>query len=623
MVKARSPRRLPIGAEVLSGDGVHFRVWAPKRKKVTVILESGPGSGSEIVLQAEKQGYFSAAARNATAGTLYRFRLDRDPHPYPDPASRFQPDGPHGPSQVIDPAAFRWSDKSWNGTGLRGQVLYELHIGTFTPEGTWEAAARRLPDLAGLDITAIEVMPVADFAGTFGWGYDGVDLFAPTRLYGTPDDFRRFVDRAHAAGLGVILDVVYNHIGPDGNYLGQFAPYLTDRKHEWGEALDFSSEPVREFFIANAGYWIDEYHIDGLRLDAVDCIHDSSDEHILTAIGKRVRAAAGKRQTLIVAENARQEAVQVRPLDRDGFGLDAIWNDDFHHSALVAATGRTEAHYRDFGGTPQQLISAVKHGFLFQGQRFLTWGKPRGTPALDLDPVHFVTFLENHDQVANTARGLRLHQLTSPGRLRALTALWLLAPQTPMLFMGQEFASSRPFLFFADHHPDLAKLVRQGRCDFLKQFPSVADPAMVEKLDAPDDPLTFQCCKLDWNERQVNATILDLHRDLLELRRRDSVFASQRRGLVDGAVLANEAFALRFFGAKGDDRLLLVNLGRDLHYSPAPEPLLATPDEKAWHMLWSSEAPRYGGGGTPRPQTDDGWRLPGHAALVMSATGGD
>src|SRR5262249_51400781 len=347
-------RRLPIGAEVLPDGGVHFRLWAPRRRRVEVVLEPGQErSTAEGKLEAEAGCYFSGTGPQARAGTLYRYRLDGAEQLYPDPASRFQPQGPHGPSQVIDPTRFPWTDGRWRGTPLQGQVLYEMHVGTFTREGTWEAASRELAELAAVGITVIEVMPVAEFPGRFGWGYDGVDLFAPTHLYGEPDDLRRFVDRAHAAGLGVILDVVYNHIGPDGNYLKQFAAdYFTDRyKNEWGEALNFdgpNSGPVREFFVANAAYWVDEFHVDGLRLDATQQMFDNSPEHVLAAISRRVRDAARGRATLIVAENETQHTKLVRPVADGGYGIDGLWNDDFHHSAMVALIGHNEAYYTDY-----------------------------------------------------------------------------------------------------------------------------------------------------------------------------------------------------------------------------------------------------------------------------------
>ncbi len=620
MVSTEVRRRLPVGAELLPEGGAHFRVWAPRRRRVSVVVEGG-GERGAYTLEPEADGYFSGTVRAAKAGTLYRFRLDDDENLCPDPASRFQPDGPHGPSQVIDPAAFRWTDDGWRGVAREGQVLYEMHVGTFTPEGTWAAAAEQLPELAALGVTVVEMMPVADFPGRFGWGYDGVDLFAPCRLYGTPDDLRRFIDRAHALGVGVILDVVYNHFGPDGNYVRQFSEhYFTDRHTtEWGDPINFDgpdSGPVREFFVSNAGYWIDEFHFDGLRLDATQNIYDDSKDHILAAIGRRVRAAARGRSTYIVAENEPQHVKLVRPADRRGYGLDALWNDDFHHTALVALTGHNDAYYTDYLGTPQEFISALKWGYLYQGQRYSWQRKRRGTPALDQPPSAFVNFLENHDQISNSARGLRPERLSSPGRYRAMTALLLLAPGTPMLFQGQEFAASSPFYYFADHQKDLAELVRRGRAEFLGQFRCVADPAIQKGLPEPHDPQTFERCKLDFGQRKAHAWAYDLHRDLLKLRREDPAFSRPRPRGIDGAVLGPGAFVVRYFG-DGGDRLLLVNFGRDLHFNPAPEPLLAPPEGKQWQVRWSSEEPRYGGCGTAPPDTEDNWRVPGESAVVL------
>jgi maltooligosyltrehalose trehalohydrolase len=574
-------------------------------------------------LHAEGDGYFSALLPGVGAGQLYRFALDGRPERYPDPASRFQPEGPHGPSEAVDPGQFAWSDQEWRGVNLEGQVIYEMHIGTFTAEGTWDSAICQLEELSSIGIGVLEIMPVGEFPGNFGWGYDGVSLFAPTRLYGGPDAFRRFVDRAHVVGLGVILDVVYNHLGPDGNYLAQFSDhYFTDRyKNDWGLAINFdgeNSEKVREFFLCNAGYWIDEFHLDGLRLDATQQIFDGSGENILAAIGRRVREAAGGRATLVVAENEAQDARVVRPIEQGGFGLDAVWNDDFHHSAAVALTGHNAAYYSDFLGNPQELISAVKWGFLYQGQRSKWQKKRRGTAALDIPPARFVNFTQNHDQIANSGRGLRGHLLSNPGRHRALSALLLLAPGTPMLFQGQEFAASSRFLFFADHRPDLAALVAQGRAGFLAQFPALALPECQAALANPSDRRTFESCKLDFSERDRHAEVYRMHRDLLRLRRDDPVFRCQQPRGVDGAVLGPHAFALRFFAVNGDDRLLLVNLGRDVHLEVAPEPLLALPAGKTWALLWSSEDVHYGGGGTPPPECEDNWRIPGEAAIALA-----
>lgn len=569
----------------------------------------------------QDDGYHAVLAPQAAAGTRYRYRLSGQ-DAFPDPASRFQPDGPHGPSQVVDPAAFPWRDGHWPGVGIEGQIIYEMHIGTFTQEGTWAAAGRELAELAACGVTVVELMPVADFPGHFGWGYDGVGLFAPVGIYGEPDDLRRFVDEAHHCGLGVILDVVYNHVGPSGNYLSEFAAdfFTSKYENEWGQAINFDGEhsgPVREFFLINAAYWVAEYHIDGLRLDATQQIFDDSPEYIVTAIVRRVRQAAGGRKTIVVAENESQDANLARPAAEGGSGLDGLWNDDFHHAATVALTGRSEAYYSDYAGRAQEFLSMLKYGYLYQGQRYAWQKQRRGTPCLHLAPAHFVVYIQNHDQIANSGRGERIQFLTSPGRLRAMTALLLLAPCTPMLFQGQEFGASAPFHFFSDHEPELARLVRKGRAKALQQFRSLATREMRAHAPDPGDPEVFAHCKLDFSERERNRPIYDLHKDLLRLRREDTVFAAQKPGGLDGSVLADECLLLRFFGEGDDDRLLLVNLGRDLHLISAPEPLLAPPVGHAWQILWSSEDPRYGGTGTPPLDTKDNWRIPGHAAVAL------
>lgn len=613
---------MPVGAEPLPEGGTHFRVWASHRKKVEVVLESGaPGQSKIFELNEEPGGYFSGVVYDAGEGALYRFKLD-GAEAYPDPASRFQPEGPHGPSQIINPDRFKWSDRDWKGCHIAGQVIYEMHVGTFTKEGTWGAAARELDELARAGITVIEIMPIADFAGSFGWGYDGVDIFAPTRLYGLPDDLRRFIDKAHSLGIGVILDVVYNHLGPDGCYLKQYSEdYFTDRyETEWGEAINFdgeNSKPVREFFIANAAYWIDEFHFDGLRLDATQSIHDKSDSNILAEIVRRAREAAMNRSIIIVSENEPQQSKLVRPREQGGYAMDALWNDDFHHSAMVALTGRAEAYYTDYRGAPQEFVSAIKYGFLYQGQRYKWQKQRRGAPTFGLKPQAFVTFIQNHDQVANSGKGERVHLLTSPGLYRAMTALLLLGPQTPMLFQGQEFASSSPFLYFADHKPELARLVREGRAEFVRQFPTLALKRSQALLADPADPATFERCKLDFAEREANKEIYAMHIDLLKLRREDAVFRSQAAHKIDGAVIGDEAFVIRFFEQTGDDRLLVVNLGRDLHFDPAPEPLLAPPEDRRWEILWTSEDQRYGGLGTPEHDREDNWHVQGQAAVVL------
>ena len=620
-------RRLPVGAEILPGGGVHFRLWAPACKRVEAVLEEPDRGGLRAVpLRAGEDGYFAGTAPEARAGSLYRFRLDGNDALIPDPASRFQPDGLEGPSQVVDPSRFAWTDGDWPGVAIEGQVAYELHVGSFTPEGSWDAAAARLDDLKALGVTLLEVMPVATFHGRFGWGYDGVLFFAPFARYGEPDAFRRFVDRAHALGLGVILDVVYNHLGPGWDFLKRLSDDYVSRTHstEWGETLNFDaahSRPVRELVTANAAYWVREFHLDGLRIDATQQIFDDSPRHILAEICEAIRAAAGGRKILLIGENEPQRAELLRPGDPDAPHLDALWNEDFHHSAMVAATGRDEGYYSMHRGTPQELISAARWGWLYQGQIYPWQEKPRGTATMDLPPARFVNYIQNHDQVANTLDGRRFHLQTSPGRARALTAYFLLAPGTPMLFMGQEWGASTPFFFFADFGGDLGAAYHKGRREFLEQFRNLASPEMQALIPDPTDAALFTRSKLDWGERArpPHDEWLALHADLLRLRREDAVFRAQDAGRLHGAVLGPEAFLLRFFGEGGDDRLLLVNLGAGLLFSPPAEPLLAPPAKRRWSVIWSSEAPRYGGIGAGEPQTGQGWCLPGQAALVCAA----
>ncbi len=608
-------RRCGVGVELERDGRVSVRVWAPRRARVVVVMD-----GRATRLDRDGDGWFSGIV-DGRPGSTYGFSLDDEARLYPDPASRFQPDGPHGLSEVIDPSSYGWRDADWPGISLEGQVFYELHVGTFTADGTWAGAARRLDRLRALGITTIQLMPIADFAGDFGWGYDGVNWFAPTRLYGRPEDARAFVDGAHAHGLGVILDGVYNHLGPDGNYLASFArEYFTDRYgNDWGEALNFDgpgAQAMRELVLASAEHWIREYHLDGFRLDATHQIFDSSPDHIVAALARRARAAAGGRAIVIIAEDERQDARMVRPAASGGYGLDALYNDDFHHSARVALTGIRDAYYGDFHGTSQELLSAARHGFLFQGQRYAWHGTRRGTAALDLAPRQFVHFLENHDQVANSADGLRLCDLTAPGQLRALTALLLLGPATPLLFQGQESGSTAPFVYFAHHEGQLARDVARGRREFLSQFaPSAAADAASRQTD-PAARATFEACRMGDDSGERAQRIWRLHADLLRLRREDATIALQGSRGFDGATLDERGLTVRFFGPRHDDRLLIVNLGDELDLVSRAEPLIAPPAGSSWALLWSSEAAAYGGSGTP-VWTEDRWIVPRQAALLL------
>ncbi|HZI42168.1 MAG TPA: malto-oligosyltrehalose trehalohydrolase [Gemmatimonadaceae bacterium] len=630
-------RQQPIGVEIAPEQTVHARVWAPTRSSLSFV-ELG-ASGKVIAaseLDAEGNGYFSGVVQ-AGAGTLYKFRLDGGGD-FPDPASRFQPFGPHGPSQVVDARRYAWRDGGWRGPTLAGAVIYEMHVGTFTTEGTYRAAIDHLGDLADVGISVIEMMPVAEFPGRFGWGYDGVSLFAPSHLYGAPDDLRAFIDAAHAHGIGVILDVVYNHLGPDGNFLKEFSKHYFKGNTEWGEALNFDGEQsasVREFFIANAAYWPREFHFDGLRLDATQQIFDSSEPHILFEIVASVRAEAQGRSTIVVAENEPQDATLIRRRAVGGYELDALWNDDFHHIGVVSLTGDDEAYYSGYRGAAQEFVSSAKYGFLYQGEWYRWQRGRRGTPAFDVPPIQFINFIQNHDQIANSAFGARLHRLSSPSAYRAVTALLLLLPQTPMLFQGQEFLASSPFLYFADHNPDLASLVRRGRVAFLGQFAHIATPEVSARLDDPGSEETFARCKLNWEERREadRVVAVALVRDLIRLRRKDATL--RRQGVhdpenldggllaraVDGAAIGENAFVLRYFGESRElDRVVAVNLGRRVQPEPLAEPLIAPPSGMLWRPMWSSEDPAYGGCGTPSVDSDDGgWVLPAESTILLAA----
>lgn len=626
-------RKFPVGAEVVP-SGVHFRIWAPDATRVRVIFEQASGyldkleqtgkDGRPLAFDLNKElnGYWSGLAVDAGAGVLYRFDIGHHQY-YPDPVSRYQPQGPHGPSLVVDCESFRWSDHHWRGIAENGRIIYEMHIGTFTKEGTYLAAARELPELVALGITVIQLMPLAEFDGEFGWGYDCVGFFAPYHAYGTPDELKYFIDCAHNLAIGVILDVVYNHVGASGCYLQVFAKdYFSSRyKSEWGEGFNFdgaNNAAVREFVINNAVYWIREYHFDGFRLDATQQIFDASEKHIIAELVEESRKAAGNRTLYVVAENEPQHCRLVQPVTQNGFGVDGLLNDDFHHSAAVALKGYREAYFLDYLGNPQEFISAVKYGYLYQGQWYAWQKQKRGTPSLGIAQSAFIHFLQNHDQIANTGLGRRLHTYANAGSYRALTTLLLLGPAVPFLFQGQEFCASTPFLYFADHNPELAEQVHKGRTEFLQQFSSLASAEMSTYLCRPEDYSVFSRSKLDFAERETHADAYNLHKDLLRLRRQDPLFSQCESTGIDGAVLAANAFALRFFSRNGtEDRLLLVNLGVDLSLSPIPEPLLAPPVDADWKILWSSEHPRYGGHGIVPQKNDHTWIMPGHAAVVL------
>ena len=604
-----------LGARVVE-DGTVFTVWAPRQKSVTIALEDGGVHEMERL----PDGYFRLHLRASGAGRRYWYQLAEGR--YADPVSRFQPDGVLGPSMVIDHAAFEWSDDGWSGAApAHQQVIYEMHVGTFTPAGTWAAAQERLPELASLGITTIEVMPISEFAGRFGWGYDGVFFFAPFHHYGTPDDAKRFIDAAHAAGLGVILDVVYNHIGPVGSVLHHYSDtYFADHDSEWGRGFNLDgadAAPVRQFMRANVLQWVDDYHFDGLRFDAVHAIVDRTPEHLVDELTRVCREACAPRRLFMVAENEAQEVSYLTRDDKGLSGVDATWNEDWHHSAFVALTGRREAYFTDYRGTAPEFAAMARWNLLYQGQWYSWQKKGRGTGARHLPSSAFVSFLENHDQVANTGFGARLCYEVDASLWRAMTGLLLLGPQIPMLFQGQERASTEPFLYFADHEGDLADAVRTGRLEFLSQFPSLRDQDITRRMPAPSDEDAFRGCRLQWVDSRNAAEALKLHGDLLRLRRDDPVLASL--GTSDVAIATSAptpAIVVARYEREREKRLLLVNLGT-LTIFEMNDPLLAAPSGQRWEMTWCSEHADYGGRGIVESFGDGQWKLQPHCAWLL------
>ncbi|MGH7102278.1 MAG: malto-oligosyltrehalose trehalohydrolase [Acetobacteraceae bacterium] len=521
--KGQAAAELRHGAEVQAAGFVRFRLWAPAHDRIELALED---RGQVLPMRSVGGGWHEAESRAAGPGTLYRFVLP-DGTRVPDPASRFQPEDVHGPSEVIDPASFDRTDDGWSGRPWHEAVLYELHIGAFTEDGTFRAAIGRLDHLALLGVTAIEIMPVADFPGKRNWGYDGVLPYAPDSSYGRPEDLKALVEAAHARRLMVLLDVVYNHFGPDGNDLPRYAPeFFTDRyKTPWGAAINYDgreSAPVRAFVIQNALYWIDAFRFDGLRLDAVHAIFDHGPKHILDELAERVHEATSGRQVHLLVENERNQASR---LTRGATGMPrhytAQWNDDVHHALHVAATGENEGYYGDYLGDTGKLGRALAEGFAFQGEVMEYGGKPRGEPSAVLPPDAFVAFIQNHDQVGNRAFGDRIAAIASIPAVRAIAAVYLLLPQVPMLFMGEEWCAAQPFPFFCDFQGELAEAVRQGRREEFARFPEFRDEATRAGIPDPGAEATFESAKLRWEDarKDPHAASLAWYRRVLAIRR--------------------------------------------------------------------------------------------------------
>ncbi|MGZ4824927.1 MAG: malto-oligosyltrehalose trehalohydrolase [Terriglobales bacterium] len=503
----------------LRGDACQFRVWAPRARQVTLRLVGG----GDYTMQREDSGVFTATIP-ARAGDRYFYIVDRG-KPLPDPVSRLLPVGVHGPTEIVDADAFRWTDDHWRGLDLRDYILYELHVGAFSPSGTFDGVIERLDYLASLGVSVLEIMPVAAFPGTRNWGYDGASPYAVQASYGGPEGLKRLVDAAHRAGMAVMLDVVYNHLGPEGNYLAQFGPYYTARHHTpWGDAINYDdadAAPVRQYFVDNALYWVREYHLDGLRLDATQTIRDESAKHIVQEIAESVHALGREsgRRVCVICETDENDARYLLPPPQ-GFGVDAVWSDDFHHALHTLLTPERDGYYQDFG-RGEQLARALEEGFGFQGEPFNFWGgRPRGTSSKGLPLYRHVIATQNHDQTGNRARGERLTSLAPRGARKLAAALLLLAPHTPLLFMGQEYDEDAPFQFFSDYgDPALQEAVREGRRKEFAEFDWIEVPD-------PQDPQTLERSKLKWkvdfgSDRQREcAEMLEWYRRLIELRKR-------------------------------------------------------------------------------------------------------
>jgi maltooligosyltrehalose trehalohydrolase len=571
---------MPFGAELI-GDSVRFRLWAPRAKKVDLSLYDGKGIAHLLPMTVVGDGWYELVTDKARAGSAYRYRINGESE-VPDPASRKNPNDVHGPSEVIDPTEFEWDDDGWRSRPWHEAVIYELHIGTFSPEGTFAGAQARLDHLMQLGVTVIEIMPIADFPGKRGWGYDGALLYAPEAAYGTPNELKSLIAAAHKRGIAVMLDVVYNHFGPEGNYLGMYAPqFFTERHHTpWGAAINFDgddSRHVRDFFINNTLYWLEEYHFDGLRFDAVHAIIDDSKKHILTEIAETARAyASGGRNIYLVLENGANEARFLgAPGRSDKF--DAQWDDDVHHCLHTILTGEADGYYSDFTEeTHSKLCRSLAEGFVYQGEYSKHEKHERGERSAHLPPTAFVIFLQNHDQIGNRALGERLgHIVKNKEALRAATAVLLLAPSPPMLFMGEEWNAPEPFPYFCDFEPELAAKVREGRKKEFAHFehfrddravsegiPS-GDPKNSDRIPDPTSAATAESARLDWSKLTASKheDWLDLYQRLLAIRNQDIVpLIPDIRFGTCSKLESGAAFAVDWALADGSVLHLIANL---------------------------------------------------------------
>ncbi|MDB6006138.1 MAG: treZ, partial [Prosthecobacter sp.] len=590
--RSHTPATSSMGARVTPG-GTHFRVWAPTARNVEVLIFQQPEIlRRHVPLRSLEAGWFEGLDRDGRAGDRYKLRLD-EKIDIPDPLSHWQPEGPHGPSVVVDPSAFQWSDAGWRRPALRSLVIYELHVGTFTPEGTFAAAKGRLPHLKELGVTAVELMPLAECTGERNWGYDGVCLFAPFHPYGPPDDLRAFVNEAHRQGIAVLLDVVYNHFGPDGCYLNAcIGDYLDESaKTPWGGAIrygDAAYSPLRQMLVANVQYWMRDFHIDGFRLDAVHAIRDESAVHVLQEVTAAVHAAGG----FVIAEDNRNDASICEHRQTGGMGFDAVWADDFHHVLRVSQTRESAGYYQDYSGNIDELLEVMRAGWLYQGQLSKSTGTQRGTRCDHLRPPSFVTCISNHDQVGNRAFGERLHHVISPEAYRALSALVCLCPFTPMLFMGQEWAASSPFLYFTDHEPGLGALVTTGRRGEFAAFPEFQGEGTVESIPDPQAVDTFERSKLRWDEiaREPHAQTLALYRECLSLRRRIPLLSTDARRGWRLEKLPGDLLVIHYY-SESHCHTVIAYLGN----APVTVPVVDICPAPEFTLALSSNEDRFGG----------------------------
>jgi maltooligosyltrehalose trehalohydrolase len=595
---------LEFGASVRNGGQTEFRVWAPKVKSLAVRILGGqrrtiPMTCESTLAESRPEfgAEFVATVPGVGEGTDYIYVLDGE-RERPDPVSRWQPRGVHGPSRIVDPGSFVWSDQDWAGIALKDFIIYELHTGTFAAEGTFESIIPRLPYLRDVGITAIEIMPVAEFPGNRNWGYDGASLYPPQSSYGGPTGLKKLVDACHQHRMAVVMDVVYNHLGPEGNYLPEFAPCFTDTHHTpWGKAINFDgpeSDGIRRWVIDNALYWLTEYHVDALRLDAIHGIYDFGAHHILDELSEAFQNQARllERQAWIIAESDLEDVRIINPRAAGGYALDAQWHDDFHHALYTLLTGAQQGFLVDFG-TLADLAKSIREGFVFDGKYSRYRQRRYGSSSKNRRGEQFVGFIQNHDQVANTGRGQRLSTLVSPEQQKLAAVLTLCSPFLPLLFMGEEYGETTPFLFFTSFEdPDLIKAVREGRKRELGAHYSESDFA------DPQAQSTFECCKLDWSkpERSPHTEISRLHRDLISLRKQHPSLGNCRKDLTEIRFdEKSELFVMKRADPSGSAALIVCN------FSAAAQTIPVAPAPSKWQLtLWTGD-PTYGGSGAPSP----------------------